>query len=105
MTETIVLKTPTKTKEINIKDKARDVFQTDIIYGQRMSKEDEDKVMKSIGILPPAKNFRLKSTPTIHLASDQSQRVQKTVKKVVDKSKNSIQKLNLQESDKNKKVV
>jgi ribosome-binding factor A len=55
-----------------------------------MSKEDEDKVMKSIGILPPAKNFRLKSTPTIHLASDQSQRVQKTVKKVVDKSKNSI---------------
>jgi hypothetical protein len=44
-----------------------------------MSKEDEDKVMKSIGILPPAKNARLKSTPTIHLASDQSQRVQKIV--------------------------
>jgi hypothetical protein len=33
MTETIVMKKPTKTKEINIKDKARDVFQTDIIYG------------------------------------------------------------------------
>jgi hypothetical protein len=44
-----------------------------------MSKEDEDKVMKSIGILPPAKNARLKSFPAINLASDQSQRIQKTV--------------------------
>ena len=43
--ETIALKIPTKTQEVNLKEKARDVFQSSNIGGSRLSKEDEKKVM------------------------------------------------------------